>query len=226
MAILTARWPAPLAEQQQAGGAAPRPPAFRPGTLPRREFLKSLGALAAVTAVAGAPTWADAAGKDGPGAKLDHDFWARPRRLWVYRAETKEMVDVVYWQNGQLQEAEYLKLCAIMRDVRQNQATYISLGTLDVLRGVFGYYESMAWKYPFVLTSGFRTVKTNTALSAEGAAKNSMHLYGRALDGYIPGVPVRDVAALGLWFQSGGVGLYPKKNFVHIDDGRKRFWQG
>lgn len=226
MAILTAPRASPLAWLSPADGPSPYPPEFRPGALPRRDFLKSLGVLAAAAAVAGTPAWAAAAGSAGPGAKIDHDFWARPRRLWVYRAETKEMLDVVYWQDGQLQEAEYLKLCALMRDVRQNQATYVSIGTLDVLRGVFGYYESMAWKYPFVLTSGFRTVKTNTALSTEGAAKNSMHLYGRALDGYIPGVPVRDVAALGLWFRSGGVGLYPKKNFVHMDDGRQRFWQG
>lgn len=222
MAELIIRGKGLLAPSSGARGAYPAE--FRPGALPRREFLKGLGALAAATA-AGLPNLAGAAGATGPVARIDHDFWARPRRLWVYRAETKEVLDVVYWKDGQLQEAEYLKLCALMRDVRQNQATYISIETLDVLRGVFGYYESMNWKYPFVLTSGFRTVKTNNALSKEGAARNSMHLYGRALDGYIPGVPVRDVAALGLWFQSGGVGLYQKKNFVHMDDGRQRFWQ-
>lgn len=187
----------------------------------RRLFLKAGVALAATAAI---PQWARA--ERAQEARIDPLFWDRPRRLWLYRPQVNEALDVVYWKDGALQEDAYWKICSIMRDTHANLTVPVSVALLDVLRGIFGFYESAGYNRPFVLTSGYRTEATNKKLSKEGAARNSYHLYGRASDGYIDGVPVRDLAALGLWFQQGGVGLYTKRNFVHIDDGKMRFWRG
>jgi uncharacterized protein YcbK (DUF882 family) len=61
-------------------------------------------------------------------------------------------------------------------------------------------------------------------LRSEGAAMNSMHLYGRASDIWLPGVPVKDVGDLARHLQQGGVGYYEHKNFVHVDTGKIRVW--
>lgn len=155
---------------------------------------------------------------------ITQTFWQRPRELWLYRSDTKEQLRAVYWRDGQVNADGYWRICALLRDRRQNVMTTIDLGLLDILRGVLGYYEQWNWPYPIVVNSGFRTKKTNDGL--EGAARNSMHLYGRAADIYVPGIPIADLTRLAMYFQRGGVGFYPASGFVHVDTGRVRTWSG
>jgi hypothetical protein len=49
-------------------------------------------------------------------------------------------------------------------------------------------------------------------------------MQGKAMDFFIPGVPVAELRALGLRAQVGGVGFYPSSNFVHLDTGSVRHW--
>lgn len=158
--------------------------------------------------------------------EIPEDFWYRPRELWIRRQGTREEVKVTYWRDGQLVPEGYWQACALLRDVRANVMTTMDPTLLDILRGVVGFYQAWNWPHPVVLTSGFRTQKTNNALSKEGAAKNSMHLYGKAADMYVPGVPPGDIAKLALHLRQGGVGFYPSRGFTHIDTGRLRSWRG
>lgn len=160
-----------------------------------------------------------------PGAIPD-DFWERPRTLTIQRAGSGSPQELTYWKNGKIVPSEYWQICAILRDVRANVMTTIDPGLLDVLRGVQGYYDAWGWPQHLVITSGFRTVATNRALSREGSAKNSFHVKGQAVDMYIPGVPPRDVALLGMHLKQGGVGFYPTKGFTHLDTGTLRTWRG
>lgn len=71
---------------------------------------------------------------------------------------------------------------------------------------------------PIIITSSYRSPAYNRSL--RGAAKNSQHLYFRALDIKAPGLSPRKV-----WLElrkmrsegkfKGGIGLYP--TFVHVD---------
>lgn len=158
--------------------------------------------------------------------QIPRDFWERPRTLWLHRKETGEQLRVAYFERGQLVPQAYWQVCTLMRDVRANVMTAMDPALLDVLRGIMGYYEAWGWNYPLVINSGYRTERTNRALAAEGAAKNSLHLSGRAADVWMPGIPTRDVGALGMHFRQGGVGFYPSKGFVHLDTGRTRTWRG
>lgn len=158
--------------------------------------------------------------------EIPNDFWYRPRELWLKRQGTRQEVRIVYWKDGQLLADGYWQACAMLRDVKANVMTTMDPTILDVLRGITGYYQAWRYQQPIVLTSGFRTVKTNSGLLGEGAARNSMHLYGKAVDLYIPGIPARDVGVLGMHLQQGGVGFYPSKGFTHLDTGRLRTWVG
>lgn len=156
--------------------------------------------------------------------EISADFWDQPRRLRLRRGT--EFADEVYFQDGRVQADGYWRLCAILRDVHQNRMTAMDITALDTLRGVLGYYEAWKWPHPLTATSGFRTEKTNNALGSEGAAKNSMHLYGRAVDMTMQGINPVNLARLAQHLQAGGVGFYPSKNFVHADTGRMRYWKG
>ncbi len=158
--------------------------------------------------------------------QIPSDFWYRPRELWLRRQGTKDEIRTVYWKDGQLVPEGYWQACALLRDVRAGVMTTMDPTVLDVLRGIIGFYQAWRWPHPVVVTSGFRTVKTNSSLKAEGAARNSMHLYGKAVDLFIPGVPAKDVGALAAQLKQGGVGFYPDRGFTHLDTGRLRIWRG
>lgn len=158
--------------------------------------------------------------------QIPSDFWERPRELHLQRQTTKERKRIVYWKDGKLDQQGYWEACNMLRDVSAGMMTYMDPIVLDILRGILGYYEAWNWNSPIIITSGYRTSGTNGKLKAEGAAKNSMHLYGKAVDLYMQKIPVAHLAQLGMHFQRGGVGFYPQRGFVHLDSGRLRSWKG
>ena len=84
----------------------------------------------------------------------------------------------------------------------------------------------MAYDGPIHVISGYRSAKTNAMLAAQSGsvAKNSYHLHGMAIDLRLPGRSLRDVQRAGLDLARGGVGFYPKSEFVHLDTGPVRRW--
>lgn len=79
---------------------------------------------------------------------------------------------------------------------------------------------------PFSVISGYRTKKTNDALrrKSRGVAKNSYHIRGMAADLRMEGVSVAQIEKAGKLLASGGVGIYTRSNFVHLDSGPVRNW--
>lgn len=55
-------------------------------------------------------------------------------------------------------------------------------------------------------------------------ARRSLHMDGKAIDVRLPGIPLAGLRDAALTLQAGGVGYYPKEQFVHLDTGRVRSW--
>lgn len=55
-------------------------------------------------------------------------------------------------------------------------------------------------------------------------AKHSFHTQGRAMDFHIEGIQLSNIRKAALKMRAGGVGYYPRSNFVHIDTGPTRSW--
>ena len=79
-----------------------------------------------------------------------------------------------------------------------------------------------------VVISGYRSAKTNAKLKREhhGVASNSFHIRGQAVDIQLSGVPLIKVKQAAESLSNGGVGYYPRSNFVHVDTGPVRTWRG
>lgn len=180
----------------------------------RRLFLKRACALGSATA----------AGLIFPPGVLANDFWHRPRTLYLRRAGTNEIIRETYWADGSMITPGYKRVCHLLRDVRAGVSGDMSPRLLDILAGIQGWFRSYKQDRLIVVTSGLRVETTNA--NTEGAAKNSRHKTGGAADITIPDVPADYLAKLGLYLQGGGVGWYPSKHFVHVDDWKQRFWKG
>ena len=66
----------------------------------------------------------------------------------------------------------------------------------------------------------------NAALRSRssGVARGSLHTHGKAIDIRLPRHDLADLRRAALALRSGGVGYYPRDNFLHLDTGRFRTW--
>ena len=77
---------------------------------------------------------------------------------------------------------------------------------------------------PVIITSGYRTVRYNKKV--RGAA-NSYHLKGMAIDWYIKGIPIGELAKVAEQYRFTGIGQYRVKHFIHTDIREKKTkWVG
>lgn len=159
----------------------------------------------------------------GQGPAIPH--WPHPgetRQIWLQRPQAGEELVARYFDHGKLNMDEYLKVCRIMRDVRGKVAAYIDVEVLDLVFAIQKWLVAWGIDKPVIVQSGYRSLATN--MNTEGAAKNSLHLQGQALDIRMPGVPTVYLGRLASIFQVGGVGFYVNQQFIHTDTGRVRYW--
>jgi uncharacterized protein YcbK (DUF882 family) len=78
------------------------------------------------------------------------------------------------------------------------------------------------------IVCGYRTPWSNEFLRTRGrdtgVARNSQHVQAKAIDIRVPGVQTRNLRDAALSLQAGGVGYYPRSQFVHVDVGPVRKW--
>lgn len=152
----------------------------------------------------------------------------RERVLRLTRPNAKgksETSDFCYWrpQSG-WDNRGYQQACHLLRDVEYGQRIDIDPHLLDVLFIMQTWLAYYGKPHDIRILSGYRTPEHNGSL--EGAAKNSLHMQGRAADIHIPGMSTRVLADMGRMISVGGVGMYPDRGFIHVDTGPIRTWVG
>ncbi len=184
------------------------------GALTRRRFLSGAAAGAAALATTSLiPDLAFAAKAELPDT----------RSLGFRNLHTGEEEGATYVRDGILQPEGLQTLNHVLRDWRTGEVWEMDPKLLDLLYALRRRLDSRA---PFELISGYRSPKTNAKLASKsgGVAKRSLHMRGMATDIRLP---ERDLLALhktARAMQVGGVGLYSKSGFVHVDTGRVRYW--
>jgi len=174
----------------------------------RRNFLK--WSLAGGIVLAGAPAWA-------------RNALPAERRLRFYNTHTGEQLTATYWAEGQYQVDELAAVDALLRDHRTGDVRTMDRRLLDILHAL---QQRTAVRGPYEVISGYRSPATNRQLrrAGDGVAKDSLHTHGRAIDVRLNGVALADLRQAALDLRAGGVGYYPRSNFIHLDTGRVRRW--
>jgi uncharacterized protein YcbK (DUF882 family) len=145
------------------------------------------------------------------------------RTISFHNTHTKEDLTVTYKRNGRYDEEALKKINHFMRDWREDEPTRMDPHLIDLLWEV---HNEVGAREPIWVICGYRSPATNSMLRrrSSGVAKFSQHTQGKAIDFYIPGVPLTEIQSAGLRSQRGGVGIYPSTGFVHLDTGSVRHW--
>jgi len=162
----------------------------------------------------------------GPGEGLTQSILkarGETRSLTLFSVNTGEKVAVDYWVEGRYQSEALEAVCEVMRDRRSNEVTDVSPQLLDLLYAV---QRKLDTRVPIEVVCGYRSPTTNAQLAkTNGAvAQNSYHTRGMAVDVRMQGRTPRQIQKAGLALNVGGVGLYSRSGFVHLDVGPPRSW--
>jgi uncharacterized protein YcbK (DUF882 family) len=147
------------------------------------------------------------------------------RSIALLNLHTGEQVKATYWAEGQYQADELQSIHRVLRDHRTGDIHAIDENLIDILNLL---HQKMNGKQPFHVISGYRSPKTNAMLNknSSGVAKKSLHMQGKAIDIRLPGRQLNELRKTAQGMKVGGVGYYPGSEFIHLDTGRTRSWQG
>jgi uncharacterized protein YcbK (DUF882 family) len=178
--------------------------------LSRRHFLGSCAAIAgsliAPTAVAS--------------LRSSHE-----RQLAFRHLHTGEKAKLTYWSEGEYLADSLQQIDHLLRDFRSGTSVKMDKSLLDLLYSLQNHVGKVG---EFQIISAYRSPKTNEMLRGKsrqsGVAKRSLHMQGKAMDIRLQGVDLKDLRKAAIDLKAGGVGYYPKSNFIHVDTGRVRYW--
>ena len=111
----------------------------------------------------------------------------------------------------------------LMRDHHADETREMDPSLIDIFFALSALTGSQG---TFKVLSGYRSPETNSWLRRfnHGVAENSMHIEGRAVDIRMDELSTHSIHQAALALSMGGVGYYPRNDFVHIDTGNIRAW--
>jgi uncharacterized protein YcbK (DUF882 family) len=165
------------------------------------------------------------AGAAGPMA-AQRALASRPdaRILAFDHTHTHERLTIAYALGEQYVADALSTLNHFLRDHYSGEVGVIDPQLFDLLHRV---QAALGAREPFQVISGYRCPTTNARLRntrGGGVASHSLHMDGKAIDIRIAGVPLPELRDAALSLRAGGVGYYPREQFVHVDTGRVRTW--
>ncbi len=145
-------------------------------------------------------------------------------RLAFDHTHTHEKISLIYAMDGQYMPTALDRLNHFLRDHYTGTVGSMDPHLFDILHRILLTLDA---RQPFQVISGYRCAKTNDRLrktGGGGVAKRSLHMDGKAIDIRLPGVPLAELRDAALSLKAGGVGFYPRDQFIHVDTGRVRHW--
>ena len=145
-------------------------------------------------------------------------------QLRLYNTNTKEKLSVKYRnRSGQYDQEALYDLNYFLRCPHSNQICEMDIQLLEDLNQI----EKLVGRGKEIrIYSAYRSPSYNKLLIrlGRGAAPNSLHTTGQALDFSISGVRLSQVRRAAFKLKRGGVGYYRRRGFIHLDTGPVRYW--
>lgn len=184
----------------------------------RRQFLRNLGLLSASAALSPKLLANTISPSQSQRLSLPAEM-----SLALNNLHTGETLKTTFFSEGEFITDGLQAINYLLRDHRNDKVGEISPELMTLLHDL---QLRMGINKPFEVISGYRSPETNAMLSRKSnqVAKKSLHMQGKAIDVRISGVPLTELHRAAREENRGGVGLYTRSRFVHIDTGRPRYW--
>ncbi|MDX5362138.1 MAG: DUF882 domain-containing protein [Alphaproteobacteria bacterium] len=204
-------------------------------TFSRRGILAGIAGLGALSATPAAASWTTTVMRSGDSAvpRAKPALPEAPRvvrgtgekRIALRHLHTGESVNTVYWAEGRYIDEGLDAVSHLMRDFRTDEVVPMAPELVDLLHDLRTLLDT---REAYAVLGGYRSPKTNKMLRSQSrkVAKNSLHMRGLASDLRLPGRSTATVRKAALAMERGGVGFYPRSDFVHLDVGPVRTWRG
>jgi uncharacterized protein YcbK (DUF882 family) len=179
--------------------------------LKRRQFVRfGLGSLAAFAL-------------PRPASSFFETVLGRAKSLSLYHIHTGESLTTAFWRAGEFITSSLEAINHFLRDHRSGESGQIDPRLLDLLHDLS---SSLGSGQTYHVICGFRSARTNELMWRQGlgVARNSLHVFGQAVDIRLPGCKLTDLRQAAIELKAGGVGFYPRSGFIHVDVGRVRSW--
>ncbi len=145
--------------------------------------------------------------------------------LSLYNTHTDERLEVTYRDRGGRYDDTALRaLDRILRCHYDGEVAKMDVRVIEILDLVA---TRLGGGHEIEIISGFRSQAYNDWLikhGGGGVAQHSLHMVAKAIDVRLKGVPLDRLHRAALDLRLGGVGYYPRSDFVHLDSGRVRTW--
>jgi uncharacterized protein YcbK (DUF882 family) len=189
-----------------------------------RMRLKAVVAVAALSVVAGTARASDADVTSLMNTSLLGS--AHVYHLRLHHLHTGESIDVVYKVGNMYIPTALSQLNHFLRDHRTDTVSEYDPREFDLLQTLMTKLGRPNGVIDIVC--GYRTPWSNAYLRRAGAesgvAEHSQHMAAKAIDIRVPGVTTAKLRDTALSLDAGGVGYYPRSQFVHVDVGPVREW--
>ena len=176
----------------------------------RREFFKKSIVTAGALTVGSSELFASRRGK---------------KVLNLYSTHLGQTFRAEYFDGERYNITGLFQIDRAMMDFRAWQIARIDLKLIALLQNIQDY---VGQHHKISILSGYRSPKTNLYLRrhSRGVAKHSYHMKAEAADIHIEGIRLYKLKDIARGLRMGGVGYYPRSNFIHVDVGPIRHWRG
>ena len=148
----------------------------------------------------------------------------RKKVLHLYSTHLGQYFRAEYFDGERYNITGLFQIDRAMMDFRAWQIARIDLKLVALLQEI---QDFVGEHRKISILSGYRSPKTNNYLRrhSKGVAKHSYHVKAQAADIHIEGLKLYKLRDIAMGIRMGGVGYYPRSNFVHVDVGPVRHWR-
>ncbi|MFN5744690.1 MAG: YcbK family protein [Methylococcaceae bacterium] len=158
-----------------------------------------------------------------PSASAIGNVLSRERTLSFHNVNTDEELVIRCRPEQDYDRETRQRFSNLLRDHHADEVREMDPGLIDVF---FALSALTGTTGTFKVLSGYRSPETNSWLRrfSHGVAEHSMHIEGKAVDIRMDELSTHQIHQAGLALAMGGVGYYPRSDFVHLDTGSIRSW--
>ncbi len=145
------------------------------------------------------------------------------RRLFINHPYAGESFNGAYFAEGRYIPEAMVRIKRILRDHNDNSFHQIDPALVELMAQM---RQTLGTREPLQIVSGYRSPHSNSVArrTDRRVAKNSFHMQGKAVDIRVQGYSLGKLRQAATALRAGGVGTYPRRDFLHIDVGPLRSW--